>query len=344
MNTKRVFIIGAGFSKQVGMPLATELIEPLLQRFKQINHDEMLNWYKNLAKRLKWLEGDKINIEQVFDLASFDIEGWRMADQCKSFGGNIADDIQSWLGWMERDLPYIIWENQKESEQKINIISKFSENLRIDDVIITFNYDTLLEKSLSEQNKSWNYGFEMGQEDGIKILKMHGSINWEITNKEANSSNQTLFISEMKSNQSKYKDILNLVPEKEIESFIKINHKCWKLKNPVGIAGLGAYKPLHRLPGSWKVWSNAYNALKETEEIYIIGFCLSPFDGMARLHFARAMLERNTNGNISNKIVLIDPEACSLKSNFEKVFGKNLKISIYQNKAEEINWSQLLSE
>jgi len=359
MNKKRVFILGAGFSKQVGMPLATELTEPLLKRFKESNHKEMIDWYRWLEQRINWMGDNRINIEQVFDLAKYDIMAWRMKQQQESVRRNTSEalikteEINDWLHWMERDLGSVIWSKQKETRSKLEQITKFSQNLQIDDVVLTFNYDTLLEESLTEQLKSWHYGFELENRQGIKILKMHGSINWKIANKgETNSSNGLLFRKKGNLNVTNYgmqelnehgnKHELARVHDSKVNEFIIKDSLVWDVICRVGIAGLGVHKPLDILPGSWEVWSNAMKALEEAEEIYVIGFSLSPFDSMARLHFAGVMLERAKKENPPKKIILIDPEACSLKQSFQSVFGTDTPITTYQQKAEQVKWYQLL--
>jgi hypothetical protein len=84
-------------------------------------------------------------------------------------------------------------------------------------------------------------------------------------------------------------------------------------------------------------------AMEKAEEIYVIGFSLSPFDNMARLHFAGARLKRAEEGKLPERIILIDPNACRLESNFRSVFGIDTPIKLYQQKAEKIDWFQLLS-
>ena len=55
------------------------------------------------------------------------------------------------------------------------IYHKFGRNLlRSRDVVISFNYDTILENSLSTR---WHYGV-LKEEKTIPIFKPHGSINW----------------------------------------------------------------------------------------------------------------------------------------------------------------------
>ena len=62
---------------------------------------------------------------------------------------------------------------------------------------------------------------------------------------------------------------------------------------------------------------------------------------MARLHFAGVMCER-AKKNLPTTIVLIDPNACDLKADFQSVFGADTPINIYQQKAEQIKWSEVL--
>lgn len=342
------------------MPLATELTEPLFEKFEEANDKEMLDWYKGLEQKIKWMGYNRINIEQVFDLAKYDAMGWRMRRQWDMIGKRISDasinaeDIDTWLAWMEYDLVGIIWNKQKKSSSEIGTITKFSENLQIDDEVLTFNYDTLLEESLTKQGKLWHYGFETENGQGTKILKMHGSINWKIVKRgETDSSNGLLYRKKEDPSinncgvkeSNELGDVYELarVPDENVDNFIRTRENILVPKPYyIGMAGLGAYKPLDCLPGSWEVWSNSINALEEAEEIYVIGFSLSPFDSMARLHFAGAMLNRSQKNGLPKKIFLIDPEACSLKSNFQSVFGINTPITIYQEKAEQVNWCQFL--
>ena len=56
MSAKRVFILGAGFSKQAGMPLAIELTPLIINKFKEDDLEEALSWFEWLKQRIEWLE------------------------------------------------------------------------------------------------------------------------------------------------------------------------------------------------------------------------------------------------------------------------------------------------
>ena len=111
---KRVFILGAGFSKQAGMPLATDLMDRMLRKFRERRVGDALKWFDGLRERINWLEGvrsNSINIEQVFDIASSDVEPWKMKQQLWPLGRKSVDSpwdtaqcIEGWLKWMEEFL------------------------------------------------------------------------------------------------------------------------------------------------------------------------------------------------------------------------------------------------
>ena len=368
MGVNRIFILGAGFSKQVGMPLANELTDLILERFKEYKQTEMLAWFDNLKCRIDWLEkasGKKsggVNIEQVFDLASFDAELWKMAQHRCSLGRThgdtpwqIAKDIEAWLIYMEDDLRDVIWERQKNARQKLSLIEQFSQNLREDHAVLSFNYDTLLEESLTKIGKPWRYGFAREDGGGIPVLKMHGSINWAVARRDQsrNFDYPILFEKEDRNKQcengnptgeEEYDTVLLRIPDDKLANRIEkrdlqLGHKRYE----IGIAGLGSYKPLHKTPGSGEVWFNATKALREAQEIYIIGFSLSPFDNMARLHFGGMMCKRAEKKNLPQKVVLIDPKACDLKTNFASVFGPDVRMMLLEQKAEEVQWAEIMA-
>src|SRR5207245_1065057 len=118
-HAKRVFILGAGFSKPAGMPLATELLPLLAQKLEV---DEMREWLDDLRQHLDWLSGSDqeftMNIEQVFHDAHFDIEAHRLKQHLAPVGRqdgpgtpwNISESIKKWLSYLEEGLCDVILE------------------------------------------------------------------------------------------------------------------------------------------------------------------------------------------------------------------------------------------
>ena len=79
----------------------------------------------------------------------------------------------------------VIFKLQKNmSSEALKLYDKFCSSLHETDIIISFNYDTLIEDSLYRINKPFRlfpYRFKSVSDSGgieVVLLKMHGSINW----------------------------------------------------------------------------------------------------------------------------------------------------------------------
>ncbi len=369
MDRKRVFILGAGFSAQAGMPLATELTPLLRRKFQEYDHTEALAWLNSLDERINWLKqthgsaAPLLNIEELFDFAHFDALIWKMRQHMCPVGRNAGgtpystgEAIETWLSHMEDELRDVIWDHQKVSLGKLDYVARFTDLLRENDTVATFNYDTLIEQSLSQAKRPWRYGFQTEDGQGTPILKMHGSINWAIVLREQadNFEYPLLFKKEDKNRpdtttpptgEAEYDYALLRIPDDKLAN--RIENRILQRGDKqygIGIAGLGRYKPLDKMPGSGHVWYNAERALCQADEIYVVGFSLSPFDTMAQLHFAGVMYKRAKEKNLPSRVVLVDPCACDLLANFQAVFGPDTRIEPIQQPAEQVDWNALLGK
>lgn len=353
-DKRRVFILGAGFSRQIGMPLATELTELLFQEFREIDHNEAVQWFKAFTQKVRRLSGsDAINIEELFHYARFDAESWKMEQQLYPIGRNDgmtrwgrAEAIESWLEHMEYDLADVILTKQ-ESAQSLVPIENFANSLNTSDAVITFNYDTLVEDALTKAKQSWNHGLNDFQKGQIAVLKMHGSLDWVILERgetakgqkhqllfQKQDKNRERVTTEKPSGEIEYDYELARIEKSALKGWIEnrdLQRGPWK---SVGMAGLGSYKPLHRLPGSGIVWARARGHLENADEIIIVGFSFSPFDAMVRLCFCDVMADRDP------KIIAIDPcaERKEYQSVVKSIFGEN--ITFIEKRAEKIKWDQ----
>ena len=192
-HAKRTFIFGAGFSKPAGMPLATELFPLLAQKLRL---SEMRDWIDGLRQRLEWLsESDQregsfvLNIEEVFHYVHFDIEVHRLRQHLSPVGRQdgpgtawkVAESIEFWLMCLEDALRDVILEKQVQADPMP--ISRWAETVDAHDSVLTFNYDTLVERALAGAGKTWNHGTGREGDDGIAVFKLHGSIDWIVAHR-----------------------------------------------------------------------------------------------------------------------------------------------------------------
>ena len=301
-----------------------------------------------------------INVEQLFDYAAYDIELWRMRQQlCRvnrragSTPWNTAEDIKAWLGYMEEALHHAVW--QAQCGAALDVIKPFACELLPSDVVVTFNYDTLLENALTATGQGWNHGLEDSSDGGTRVLKMHGSVDWimferrpetglekfrklfskrDVRMEEADSSP-----GEEREEHEYQMELWRVKDEDTCRAVFQMDHGgLTNFQYQLGMANLGSHKPLHKLVGSARTWVNAFSALKRASEIYAIGFSMSAYDRMTRFHLAGAMAEREQP---LRKVVLVDPNAECLMPAYACVFGD--VIEPIATGAEAVNWQQLLS-
>lgn len=355
-DIKRVFIFGAGFSKPAGIPLTNNLL-PLLQ--EKHHDDEMQNWLSGLADRLSWLSNDekltssKLNIEQVFHYANFDIETHRIKHHLEPVGRNdgpgtswnTAKNIGGWLSNLEEDLIDVIFEHDKKANLKP--ILRWAETVNSNDSILTFNYDTLVERAIVEIGKTFNHGFETENNDGISVYKLHGSIDWVVAHRNGNLKKLDLLFD--KENQNRDDEDTNAIEDDYRLWRCRSSEQCKKwlsgrdiqnssIPMTFGMAGLGSYKQLHQVPGLGEVWVNGMKSLYNADVAVVVGFSLSDFDAMAQMHFAEVARNRKKENN-PLKVIVIDPFIDdNAKKRFYNLFRNvDFKTEFHEN----VDWSKI---
>ena len=204
LRENNIFILGAGFSAPAKLPLAKNLWNLILNESKKklIKNNIEYSFYEN------FLEGDiadfidyhnssrkdnqSILAEENIELEEFisylDIEDFLhlLGPKHWSSAGNQSQIL------IRNYIARIIYQAQlKITDSKKKLYDKFVNFLKPNDLIITFNYDTIVEDALA-RNKIpyrlyWNklkkideHGNGIIDSDNKEIIlhKMHGSIDW----------------------------------------------------------------------------------------------------------------------------------------------------------------------
>jgi hypothetical protein len=185
----RVVILGAGFSATAGLPLASGLWKEVRHRAENMTgragqFREDLEEYISYRKKCygKQLNRDDVNFEDF--MAFLDVEfylGLRGSDTWSSDGNETQVVVKTLIGQilterMPRQIP--------------DVYLRFAEALQPDDLVLTFNYDILLERSLEKIGKAyrlfpsryldagWGMATVDHSRDEVIVLKPHGSVDW----------------------------------------------------------------------------------------------------------------------------------------------------------------------
>lgn len=291
----RTFIIGAGASKAYSSS-PTNCTMPIANDF--------FNTFQNLdiSDDLWVLIGDIINIaKQDFDIdindfftSSFDIEDFhthveeKLLEQMKE--NSIWNNIYYYKAYLQLIFLYTSIINEIQNGPISNAHVKLVKSLRKDDSIITFNWDTLIDRALSEHtNWKTDFGYCLKPEkiykdqwtdvencthNYTKLIKLHGSTNW-----------------------------LTTYPQPDKEQLLKLNQK---IDNSSFYIYEHAYSPYHcydgRFKGPYEPFSYFYYPPNILDDI---------------------ALEENKNKVMFKAGVMNQPEA---KKIYEELLGRELNI------------------
>lgn len=313
---KQVYFFGAGFSKEVGYPLTHELLNEIKKETS--NADVVTQDVRNRFEKFRnSAEGPlsvilkSLNPELVLtvpDLLSAtleekDLKTW---EDIKKDPKN-AEDINKWwihplrhelvageLAKLDFQLLVDHFFSMKHAE---DVQPQFNErrayvhnamaNLEDGDIVITINWDTVVERTLMEQGK-WQpgdgYSFHVDIECGpqwnpqpipddlkkpskVKVLKLHGSVGWFSRNNNSIYLRYANFLQylSIRGQEIRDKGELNIGPHTNFiiicPSYLK------KFENSL----------------IQSIWDQAEEAILTADQIIVVGYSLPPADIAVRV-------------------------------------------------------------
>jgi hypothetical protein len=112
-----------------------------------------------------------VNVEEVFTFLSERARAPSTSSALRSAA------VQIWAALIT-ELPNVFSRFKSNAETRV-VYKKLSKNfIRARDTIVSFNYDTVFEKSLPSARR-WHYEGIEEKRNSIGVLKPHGSVNWQ---------------------------------------------------------------------------------------------------------------------------------------------------------------------
>ncbi len=261
---KTVYILGAGCSCEDGSPLVNDFflrIEELLKTELK-DHPKIANFRKilELKKRLF----NEFNIEEFFSLIDFYI----------SMNSDFKPDYN--LKSIRKELIYLISRTIKHSLANVTKSSNYNEFytklITGDDIIISLNWDLLLDNirdginygvsflKYDIDNQFHNRVFVANADEKIKILKLHGSLNF-------------LGCTKCLARFCSYKlKALTVVDEK------RKCPNCQKGDLRILLIPPTTFKNLNNFKKLKEIWTEAFNKLVHCDKIRFVGYSFPTAD------------------------------------------------------------------
>ncbi len=262
----RLFILGAGFSAGANIPLMETLLKLTMDKFQKESKiferiDSYVRIYKNIEDD-KDIDYSKIDFSELCDFLEFiELREYGAGERYKDYGSREKIPLRYYLA-------KTIAEYTPLNDEIPELYIKFAEQLHDRDIVLSFNWDLLLEASLIKVGKKYTYNF--AKEGYINLAKLHGSINWRIERPYGDDG-------------LNWKPLHSEYDRTKLEIYKSDNlldYRYWESDTP-------SIEPFLVLPGYGKAFDVRFNALhwykienifNFTKDIYIIGLSLAEDD------------------------------------------------------------------
>lgn len=319
-NNHNVYILGAGFSVDRGLPTirnfmlvmrdAHEWLESQNRTLEANAIKDVLDFRLDAASAAYRIKLDLENIEELFSLAS--ASSRKLTKQIRiaiaaTLDYKIKTTLEPNVGFQINKKHLNFPDSWKITDNTDfvplsgidvscpayefylqTLLGSWSNKNQINtNTIISFNYDLIVEDALKKLSIPYRYGIEPKEStsEDIQLLKLHGSINWGLRTK---STSYEIY--------STYSDLLDSGLSPQI------------------------------VPPTWrkiftgqltKVWDNSLDALEKATRIIVIGFSMPETDS----HF-KYLMASGLQKNVSlREILFVNPDKETVASRAKKLFG-----------------------
>jgi hypothetical protein len=286
-SASRVFLLGAGASKACGLPLTNELLPTVLPALKT----------KSLRKRtadfLKYLYPyfeprwrNYPNLEELLSLMDVYADFSSKVKSSHKFEPHEVEELKD-------DLLAAITASLSAKTESIKIrktqFFRLARLLRPGDAVVTFNWDLLVEKALTELGLDWSYELE---KNTVALLKPHGSIDWFDGDKTKIKTSLT----------SPVIDDIGALRVFQKFRMPRIGSPITPVIVPPLVNKKWKYLEFDR------IWRSTWRALRTANDIHIIGFSLPPEDLHVRFVIRSAIRINEQTRSAPLRVTVVNPD------------------------------------
>jgi hypothetical protein len=358
----KVFFLGAGASHKAGYPLASGLLEALrseAERTRSINGQQGWAIYEKFVERTQGplrrvLQSP--NPEVAFTLLDLLGEARESEEQAwlKQLKPSTEEDVLERVknpprrnepkefadvevalrGLLDSLVRYFWWKHVQdqppEAAHRWAYLSRELEGLKPGDVVITTNWDTLLERVLLDAGL-WTptdgYGFDVDlvtyrrrealpesfrDSSAVKLLKLHGSFGWYLDRQNSIYLSRARFLQHLPLRHG----TSEVLCEDRAEPLNQTSTQPRALVYPTYLKRL-------EYPQLQAIWSRASTALRDATEFHAIGYSLPLSDTAIRV-LLNPLRGRHERGEA--RILVEDPDP-GAQGRWKTLLGEDIDIS-----------------
>lgn len=324
----RVLILGAGASASCGIAVARDILREAMQRLTKRDSEQTDKVHKLLQYLYPGFDENLSNYPNVEDFLN-------LIEMAKEFHTEAYIESKKWSEAKLQEVAEItlraiteyIWDFMADADRRRVLLGLTRELVHPGDVVISFNWDFMIDLTLEDLNISgypvYSYG---SSREAVALLKPHGSIDWFEESK-------------LPADKRLRKEMQHRAAGVRFYPYFQLAKNPDLLKYPSFIVPPLSTK---RFSGFLqRVWRDVYHAVAAAKELYIVGYSLPREDQFARLVIGRAIQRNNATRKNKKKrlpVIVVNPDEGAMAT-FAKLVGGGVQF-IQTSLQDFVYWLQ----
>ena len=314
-----VFILGAGASRDCGAPLMNDFLDTASRLLSTSEVENKRTDFERVFRAISSLQAvhskaqlDLNNIESIFTaLEIANILGKLPGFEIDEIPQAIASLKELIVTTLERTIKFPTSESQilaPSSYQKFSELLLFLKRdayPSYNTSVISFNYDIALDVAMYRSGLGPEYGFGSSvTRNQMKLLKLHGSLNWAVLTDTGSVQPLTLqeYFTKYQYNGYERSGVCSIPIGSQLQEYYS-KHTAVKVNpEPVIVPPAWNKADYHQLLSI--IWGTAAKELEEAEYIFIIGYSLPETDAFFRLLYGLGTVGRKP----LKKVIIYNPD------------------------------------
>jgi SIR2-like domain len=243
------------------------------------------------AKRWKLLAS--VDVEEVFTFVSERVRAPATSVQLRTYATEVWDALVT-------EISEVFARFRPNAATRQAFRTLLQQHVRSRDAFVSFNYDTVFEHSLPGI-ESWRYEGISDDTAGLRILKPHGSVNWEVPTDPAGD--------------------IRIVTQPERSVIVVPTHlKFVQTSNPAASPSPGnespAYGYLDQSPQIQQVWAQMEKEMRQSKALVFIGYSFP----VADLYFSSVLRSVLAARDATPALVIVNPDAVAIRDRLRARF------------------------
>jgi hypothetical protein len=245
-----------------------------------------------LKSAKRWALLQAVDVEEVFTFVSERVRAPATSNQLRAYTKKVWEALVTEIG-------VVLGRFRPNTTTRAKYRALLSKHVRSRDAVVSFNYDTIFEHSLPT-SRPWGYECIDSVTNRLRVLKPHGSTNWELAHNPI--------------------DQINVVSQPQRSLIVAPTHLKFVLPNSASatpsVSEISNSGYLDQSPKIKRIWEMMEREMRLARVLIFIGYSFP----VADLYFSSVLRSVLAGREAKPDVVIVNPDALAIRNRLQARF------------------------